>query len=111
MNLSLSLSLYIYIYIYIYEQKVPGSKSFSVHEAECIHENLKQVGSNASKGMDLLTRQEQAGKMQNLSSFMSLYRLPRESVAHIRSKLRVCVVCSCLKIWIKGLSSYLKDPV
>jgi hypothetical protein len=35
------------------------------------HQNAKEVGSNASEGMDLLARQEQAGKEQNLPASTS----------------------------------------
>jgi hypothetical protein len=35
--------------------------------------NPEEVGSNASEGMDLVLRQEQAGKEQKLPSSMSLY--------------------------------------
>jgi hypothetical protein len=45
--------------------------------------------------MDLLPRQEQAGKEQKLSSSMNLYRLPA-GVAWIIG------VSSCLKVQIKG---------
>lgn len=46
--------------------------------------NPKGVGPNASEGMDLLARHEQASKEQKLSSFMSLYGLPTEGMAQIR---------------------------
>lgn len=51
-----------------------------------------EVNSNASDGMDLLGRQEQAGKEQNFPISMSLYILLAEGMAQIESGL---------KIWIK----------
>lgn len=57
------------------------------------HWNPKEVVSNASEGIDLLQRQEQAGKEQNLPSSMSIYSLLEEGMAQIR-----------------GVSSHLKDP-
>lgn len=60
------------------------------------HLNPRKVGSNASDGMDLLARQEQAGKEQNLSS-KSLYRLPAEGTAQIKD------VSSHLKIQMIGV--------
>ena len=56
---------------------------------------------NAGEGMDLLVRRKEAGTAQKLPFSMSLYRLPAEGVAKMRFGL---------KIWIKGVSSYLKDP-
>lgn len=46
--------------------------------------NLEEVGSNASEGMDLPARQEQAGKERKHPSSVLLYRLPAESVALIK---------------------------
>lgn len=62
----------------------------------------KEVGSNACGRMDVLTRRGQVGKEQKIPSFMSLCRLPAECMIQNKS------VSSCLKIQIKGVSSYLK---
>jgi hypothetical protein len=53
-----------------------------------------KVGSNASEGMNLLSRPKQAGKEQKLSSSVSLYRVPGKGVAQT-----------------KGMSSYLKTHI
>jgi hypothetical protein len=41
----------------------------------------EEVDSKASEGMDLLTRQGQAGKHQKASFFHSLFSLPAEGMA------------------------------
>jgi hypothetical protein len=51
--------------------------------------NPKEVGSNASEGMDL-PRCKQADKEQELPSSMSLYRFPAEDV-QVHSGLKVCL--------------------
>jgi hypothetical protein len=53
--------------------------------------NPEEVGFNASKGTNLLARQEQAGKEQKLYSFIQLCRLPAEDMAQF-------VVSSYIKI-------------
>ena len=45
--------------------------------------NPKEIVSNASEGMDLLARQEQAGNEKKLPSSMSLYRLQAEGVWYV----------------------------
>ena len=66
-----------------------------------IHCNPEEVGSNASEGMDLLARQEQAGKEQNFLPPCPYTGFQRKSVAQ--------VTCD-LKIWIKGMHPRLKNP-
>lgn len=51
--------------------------------------------------MDLPSRREQASKGEELPSFMTLCRLPAENMTLIRLEL---------KIWIKGVYSYFKNP-
>ena len=48
--------------------------------------DLEELGSSTIKGMDLLVRQEQAGKEREHSSPMSLYRLPTGGMAQIRGR-------------------------
>lgn len=59
-----------------------------------------EVGSSVSKGMDVLKRQEQAGKEQKLLSSVSLYELPAEGVAQVKD---VCLPTSIFRS--KNLSS------
>jgi hypothetical protein len=40
----------------------------------------REIGSNATEGMDLIARREQAGKEQKLPFSMSLFRLPVEGM-------------------------------
>ena len=54
--------------------------------------------------MDVLVKQGHTVKEQNVPSSMSLYMLPAEGVAQIKG------VSSCLKIQIRDVSSFLKDP-
>lgn len=54
----------------------------------------KEVGSSASRGMDVLASQWQTVKKQMLPSSVSLYRIPLEGMAYI-----------------KGMSSYLKIQI
>lgn len=48
------------------------------------HWNPEEVGSNASEGMDLLKRREQAGKEQSFLLLHHLYRLPADGMAQIK---------------------------
>lgn len=75
--------------------KVQESNTCSVHKAGShlvfsICWNLKEAGSTAGEGLDVLARQEQAGSV-------SLCRLPAEGVAPIKG------VTSRLKIRIKDV--------
>lgn len=49
----------------------------------------EEVSSKESEGMDLSARLEQAGKEQKFPFYMSLYRLPVESMAQIKGKLYI----------------------
>ena len=62
------------------------------HPVSSVHQNAEEACSNASEGVDLPVRQEQAGKEQSVLLLCPLYRLP-EDVAQI-----------------KGGSFYLKIP-
>ena len=62
----------------------------------------EEVGSNASKRMDLLSKRKQEGKEQKLLSSMPLRRLPAEGVAGIKS------VSSHLKIQFRSISFFFK---
>lgn len=59
----------------------------------CKFWNPEETDSNASEGIDVLARQRQADKQQNLASYMSLYRILAKDMAQI-----------------KGVSSYGKVP-
>ena len=79
------------------EEQIQESNSCSVPQGWvsqmvlCICWNPEEVGSSASERVDVLVKQGQVGKEQNLPSSMSFYRLPAEGVAQI-----------------KGLSSFFK---
>ena len=88
-----------------YEWKVQSFNSCSVHKVgypiwSSVHIgtywNPEEVGFSSSGGMDLLARQGQAGREQNLNSSVFLHSLSAQCVVQIKS------VSLCLMIQIKA---------
>lgn len=82
-----------------YEQKVTDSSGCSVHRAVSrlvlsVHQNPEEVGSHASEGMHLLSRQSRA--------FFFHSRLLAEGVTQVKDKPFY------LQVWIRSGSSYFK---
>jgi hypothetical protein len=75
--------------------------------------NAKDIGTNASEGMDMLARRGQAGKEEKLIAFKSLYRLPAEGMVQIESvssKVRIKgVYLFTSKIWTGSRFTHLKS--